>query len=125
MRRLNLDYIASATNGEIIARAAGNAYDGVNMVEIDNRRIGDDCLFFCLIGARVDAHQFLPSVREKGCHNVVVSDRDWAVKIAEYGDMNVILVEDTMVALGDLAERYMDDWKDVKRVAITGSACVR
>ena len=122
MRRLNLDYIASATNGEIIARAAGNAYDGITMVEIDNRRIGDDCLFFCLIGARVDAHQFLPSVREKGCHNVVVSDRDWADKIAEYGDMNVILVKDTTVALGDLAERYMDDWKNVKRVAITGSA---
>ncbi len=121
MRKINLDYIAEATGGEIFARSAGGEYDGVTMVEIDNRRIGDDCLFFCIIGARVDAHEFLPSVREHGCHNVVVSDRAWAGKIAEYGDMNVILVDDTMIALGDLAERYMDDWKDVKRVAITGS----
>lgn len=121
MKKINLDYIAKAVSGEIYARADGNAYDGVTMVEIDNRRIGDDCLFFCLIGARVDAHRFLPDVRDKGCHNVVVSDSDWAAKIAEYGDMNVILVADTTIALGDLAEQYMDDWKDVKRVAITGS----
>ena len=120
MRKLDVNYIVEGTKGKLYAKAADDAYQTVSMVEVDNRRIGDDCLFFCLIGARVDAHRFLPDVRERGCHNVVVSDESWAAKMAEFGDMNVILVDDTLVALGDLATKYMDDW-DVKRVAITGS----
>lgn len=120
MRQLDLNYIVNGTHGKLYAKAKDDAYGNVAMVEIDNRRIGDDCLFFCLIGAKVDAHRFLYDVRERGCHNVVVSDEEWAQKMADCGDMNVILVPDTMIALGDLAEKYMDDW-DVKRVAITGS----
>lgn len=121
MRRINLDYIVEGTKGKLYATAGGR-WDSVTSVEIDNRRMQDECLFFCLVGARVDAHTFLENIRERGCHNVVVSDESWAKKMADHGDMNVILVEDTMVALGDLAEKYMDDWKGLKRVAVTGSA---
>lgn len=122
MRRLSIDYVVDGTKGELFARACENKYASVASVEIDNRRIQDDCLFFCIVGAKVDAHTFLMDVRERGCHNVVVSDREWAEKMAACGDMNVILVKDTVVALDNLTEKYMDDWKVLKRVAITGSA---
>ncbi|MBQ0018697.1 MAG: UDP-N-acetylmuramoyl-tripeptide--D-alanyl-D-alanine ligase [Clostridiales bacterium] len=122
MRKINLEYIVEGTGGKLYAKAADGAYDCVSSVEIDNRRIKDECLFFCIIGARVDAHTLLPDVREKGCHNVVVSNEEWAEKIAAYGDMNVILVEDTIIAMDNLATKYMDEWTDLKRVAITGSA---
>ncbi len=122
MRKLDLNYILEGTGGKLYARAAGDEYSSVTSVEIDNRRIREDGLFFALVGERVDAHTFLPDVREKGCHNVVVMEEEWAQKMAEYGDMNVILVEDTIIALDDLTIKYMDEWKDLKRVAITGSA---
>ncbi|MCQ2567322.1 MAG: UDP-N-acetylmuramoyl-tripeptide--D-alanyl-D-alanine ligase [Mogibacterium sp.] len=122
MRRLDLNYILEGTGGKLYAKAAEDKYNSVTSVEIDNRRIKADGLFFALVGERVDAHTFLPDVREKGCHNVVVMEEEWAQKMAEYGDMNVILVEDTIIALDDLTIKYMDEWEDLKRVAITGSA---
>lgn len=122
MRRINLDYIVEGTKGKLYARAKEGKFDSVSSVEIDNRRMKDECLFFCIVGAKVDAHTFLPDVRERGCHNVVVSDEKWAKKMADEGDMNVVLVEDTEIALDNLAEKYMDDWKDLKKVAISGSA---
>ena len=122
MRKLSIDYVVDGTKGKLFARACENKYASVASVEIDNRRIQDDCLFFCIVGAKVDAHTFLMDVRERGCHNVVVSNREWAEKMAACGDMNIVLVDDTVVALDNLTEKYMDDWKDLKRVAITGSA---
>ena len=104
------------------ARAANNDYSYVSSVAIDNRKIKDECLFFCIVGARVDAHNFLPDVREKGCHNIVVTDENWAKKMSEYGDMNIILVDDITVALDALTEKYLSDWTGLKKVAITGSA---
>ena len=122
MRKLTLDYIVKGTKGELFAKARNDEYASVSFVEIDNRRIQDECLFFCIVGARVDAHTFLMDVREKGCHNVVASNKEWAEKMASCGDMNVILVKDTVEALDNLAEKYMDDWQGLKKVAITGSA---
>lgn len=122
MRELSLDYIEKGTKGIIYARASNADYEGVSSVEIDNRRIKERCLFFCIVGARIDAHTLLENVRERGCHNIVVSNKKWAEKMASYGDMNIVLVEDTVVALDNLTEKYMADWKGLKKVAVTGSA---
>lgn len=121
MRTIDVNYIAAGTKGKVYALAQNNEYDGVTSVSIDSRKITDNCLFFALIGARSDAHKFLPDVREKGCHNIVISDSEWAAYMEEFGDMNIVLVEDTGKALMDLAERYMDDWPELRRVAVTGS----
>ena len=121
MKRISLDYIVKGTKGKLFAKAQNDEFASVSSVEIDNRRMKDECLFFCIVGARLDAHTLLPDVREKGCHNVVVSNEIWAKKISEYGDMNVILVDDTVEALGNLAEKYMSDWKGLHKLAITGS----
>lgn len=122
MKKLDLQYVIEGTKGELFAKADGSSFDYVSSVEIDNRRMQAGCLFFCIVGAKLDAHTLLPDVRERGCHNVVVSNREWAEKISSYGDMNVILVPDTVVALGDLAEKYFYDWKNLHKVAISGSA---
>lgn len=121
MRTLSLDYVVQATEGVLYAEDRNGGSRNISSAAIDSRAVGDDCLFFCIIGARRDAHDFLPDVREKGCHNVVVSNREWADKMKVLGDMNVILVEDTTMALVKLGTKYMDDWKGLKRVAITGS----
>lgn len=122
MKRTDIEYILQASGGRMYARAANNDYSYISSVAIDNRKIKDECLFFCIVGARVDAHNFLPDVREKGCHNIVVTDENWAKKMSEYGDMNIILVDDITVALDALTEKYLSDWTGLKKVAITGSA---
>ena len=120
MKLCDLEYIIKGTKGKLYAEAEGS-YRQIRTVSIDSRKIEEDCLFFCTIGARSDAHNYLPDVREKGCHNVVVSDLDWANKMRACRDMNVILVDDTVQALMNLATMYMDDWKGLKKVGITGS----
>lgn len=121
MRLLDVEYIANGAKGELYARACGETCDTCDNVVIDSRQAKEGSLFFCIIGARTDAHNYLEAVREQGCRSVVVSDREWADKIAAHGDMNVILVPDTTRALMDLATKYMDDWKDLKKIAVTGS----
>ncbi len=121
MKRTSLNYIAEAIGAEIYARAKTDEYEYVQSVSIDSRTIPENCLFFCIIGERVDAHKFLPDVCEKGCHNVIVSNREWAGKIAQREDVNVLLVPDTRLALMALGERYLDDWKGLRKVGVTGS----
>lgn len=121
MKRTTIDYLIEGTGGSLYAAAADGAYSSVDHVSIDSRCIEGDCLFFCIIGARVDAHAFLEEVRERGCHNVVVSDVSYAEKMKEHGDMNVILVSDTTRALMNLAEKYLDDWPGLIKVGVTGS----
>ncbi|MCF0140914.1 MAG: UDP-N-acetylmuramoyl-tripeptide--D-alanyl-D-alanine ligase [Mogibacterium sp.] len=121
MRNTSLDYLVEATGGILYAQDRTKQHDSVRGVVIDSRAAEEGVLFFCIIGERVDAHTFLPDVREKGCHNVVVSNLEWADKMMALGDMNVILVEDTTMALVKLGTRYMDDWSGLRRVAITGS----
>ncbi|MBQ0004727.1 MAG: UDP-N-acetylmuramoyl-tripeptide--D-alanyl-D-alanine ligase [Clostridiales bacterium] len=121
MRHITLDYIVEGTKGTLYATDRNGRIDDVTGAAIDSRAAGEGSLFFCIIGARRDAHDFLPDVREQGCHNVVVSDRAWADKMKALGDMNVILVEDTTMALVNLGTKYMDDWEGLTRVAITGS----
>ncbi|MBR0373238.1 MAG: UDP-N-acetylmuramoyl-tripeptide--D-alanyl-D-alanine ligase [Mogibacterium sp.] len=121
MKKTSLEYIVRGTKGTLYAEAAGEAYRAVSAVSIDSRTVPEDCLFFCIIGERVDAHTFLNDVREKGCHNVVVSDPAWAERMRQAGDMNVVLVPDTTRAMMDLAEQYMNDWPELIKVAVTGS----
>lgn len=121
MRPVTIDYIAAGTEGRIWARAEGGKYETVDNVAIDNRNVRENGLFFAIIGERVDAHRFLPDVVERGCHTVVVSDREWADKMKEAGDVNVILVDDTTRAIMRLAKKYMEDWPELRRVAVTGS----
>jgi len=122
VKRTGIDYIAEGTGGVIAGRAAGDKYVSVTSVAIDSRKIEEETLFFAIIGARSDGHTFLPDVRESGCHNVVVSDKAWAERMAGYGDMNVILVDDTVSALDALTQKYLEDWQSLGKVAVTGSA---
>jgi len=121
MKPLSIDYIAEGTEGKLLSRAEGGKYDFADNVAIDSRDAAENGLFFAIIGARTDAHVYLNDVVSRGCHTVVVSDEDWAEKMVARGDVNTILVDDTTKAIMRLARRYMDDWPELRRVAVTGS----
>ena len=77
----------------------------------DTRNIQQGQLFIALKGAR-DGHEFIPSALEKGAAAVLCTHCD--------GDYPAIVVEDTRIALGDIA-RGERERIGMKVVGITGS----
>ena len=119
MKKTGIKYILESMHGSKLISNAGS--DEVTSVAIDSRQVKAGTLFFAVIGERNDGHDFLPMVRESGCYAAVVSNLEWGNKIAESGDMTVILVDNTRDALMQLAKRYVADWTDLIKVAVTGS----
>lgn len=104
---------------EIIAATNGKLLSGDEDLEIvgfsqDSRKVSDGMMYIPLIGERFDGHDFIGSAFENGA-SAIISDR-----IIERNDKTVIKVEDTLIALQDMA-RYLRKNRHVKVVGITGS----
>ena len=70
MKKISVDYILDAIPESKLLSDAGSAE--VTSVAIDSRQVKECSLFFAVIGEKNDGHDFLPSVRENGCHAVIV-----------------------------------------------------
>ncbi|ASS37866.1 UDP-N-acetylmuramoyl-tripeptide--D-alanyl-D-alanine ligase [Mogibacterium pumilum] len=119
MKKTGINYILESMHGAKLISDAGSK--DITSVAIDSRQVAEGSLFFAVIGDRNDGHDFLPDVRESGCLAAVVSNPDWANRITKAGDMTVILVDNTRDALMQLAKRYVADWTELIKVAVTGS----
>ncbi len=106
--------IAEITNGDVIANHS-NA--DVKSLIIDSRKpfISRDALFFAIAGEHHDSHDFLEEQFAKGVRNFVVQ------KPIQLGaEANIILVENTIVALQQIAAKHRANF-DLPVIAITGS----
>lgn len=119
MKKTGINYILESIHGAKLISDAGSK--DITSVDIDSRQVTEGSLFFAVIGERNDGHDFLPALRESGCLAAVVSNPDWANRIAKEGDMTVILVDNTRDALMQLAKQYVADWTELIKVAVTGS----
>ncbi|MGA2915056.1 MAG: UDP-N-acetylmuramoyl-tripeptide--D-alanyl-D-alanine ligase [Sedimentisphaerales bacterium] len=88
----------------------------VKSVSIDSRAIKKSGVFFAVKGANHDGHDFVSQAFENGAACAVVQR-----KIDIAADKSVLLVDDTIKALGDLA-RFIRGNSACKVIAITGSA---
>lgn len=91
----------------------------VTGVSTDTRTIKPGDAFFALIGGNFDGNQFAEKAIDQGAALVVVSREDVAKICAERAP--VILVEDTLRALWNVAAEYRKGF-DIPVVAVTGSA---
>ena len=82
-------------------------------VSIDSRKTEHGDLFVALVGERLDAHNYLYQVSDKAC-GLVVSQPDKQLPLAQW------VVEDTTVALGQLAQMQREQLTGTL-VAIIGS----
>jgi UDP-N-acetylmuramoyl-tripeptide--D-alanyl-D-alanine ligase len=89
---------------------------------IDSRAIKPGELFIAIPGERMDGHQFVAEVLEKGaCAALVVHKRlPFASSLGAYAD-RLLFVTDTMGALQQLAARVVAEWGRPV-VGVTGSA---
>jgi len=85
---------------------------------IDSRTVGPGQLFFAVKGERLDGHDFVQQALEKGASAAVVR-KD---QLSRYpGQMRLLAVEDTLVALQTVATAVRKLWGK-PLIAVTGSA---
>lgn len=118
MWSVSLGQVARATGGELV----GPGRLMVSSVGTDSREEPVKDLFFALRGERYDGHSFLGKAVTAGAKAAVVERRD--PKLAgfrrRYNGFPLVMVDNTLGALGDLAGWFRDRL-DVLAVAITGS----
>jgi UDP-N-acetylmuramoyl-tripeptide--D-alanyl-D-alanine ligase len=117
--KLDLRQIAHWCSAELEgAGADGRTATGYS---IDSRTIEPGELFFAVKGQRFDGHDFAGTAIAKGAIAVVVSREKLETALAAAGDHPLLVVEDTLKALQQLAAAVRRHWG--KRViGITGSA---
>ena len=110
------------TLGEIAdilnVRLEGRGEIPVKEVSVDSRTLEKDMLFFAIRGERFDGHDFVEEAFAKGACGVVVA-RAWATA-RDRGHDGVLVVEDPLRALQDVAARYRREL-GFPVIAVTGS----
>ncbi len=105
---------------EDIARLCSGTLHGLGTASVtsvctDSREAEAGSLFIAIVGEKVDGHKFLPSVIEAGAVCALCDHIPEGI-----GDFPVILVEDTVKALGRLGHEYSKTCR-AKRIGVTGS----
>lgn len=91
-----------------------NLFLKCSSVSTDTRKIEIDSLFVALKGANFDANTFAKEAIEKGASYVIIDNPDY------YIDSRTILVEDSLIALQELA-KFHRNYLKVPIIALTGS----
>ena len=108
MGAITLEQAAAWCGGQVSPKYKDVTFLGAGN---DTRKLAPGQLFIALQGVR-DGHEFIPAALEKGAAAVLCTHCD--------GDYPAIVVEDTRIALGDIA-RHERQRLGVKVVGITGS----
>lgn len=111
------DFVAAVTHGSI-ARGANRTHRGITT---DSRAVVSGGIFVALRGEQLDGHKFVDSAANKGATLMVVQKDH---EHTNAGSADVVEVDDTLAAWGDLARARVAEWKDRggKIIAVTGSA---
>lgn len=113
MKNLTLKNIAAACGGRLVG-AEGRGEREIRFVTTDSRQAGEDCLFAAIAGTRVDGHDYISEVLEKGALCVL------AERLPECCEGPAVLVESVPTALQGLAEFYRSGF-DIPVIGVTGS----
>lgn len=108
MAQITLQQAALWCGGCVAEKYKNVVFDGAHF---DSRKLQKGQLFVALVAAR-DGHDFIPSALEKGAAAVLCS--------RTAGDYPAIVVEDTRVALGQIAAGYLKQMGG-RIIGVTGS----
>jgi UDP-N-acetylmuramoyl-tripeptide--D-alanyl-D-alanine ligase len=112
--------VAAATGGDLV-RLATARRPAVGFVT-DSRAVQEGSGFVAIRGATLDGHAFIGDVITRGA-SLVVARR--GTPLPENADVDVVLVDDTLVAWGAIARAHLHRWRrqssHTATVAITGS----
>jgi UDP-N-acetylmuramoyl-tripeptide--D-alanyl-D-alanine ligase len=112
--RASLSELMPALSGATLAGAPLNGAATFDGVSTDSRQVQAGALFVALRGASFDAHDFLAQVEQAGVAAVV------AEQLPAGWTLPAILVPDTLVALGQIANAWRRRF-DIGVIGVTGS----
>lgn len=111
---LKISEILKATKGEI----SGNFLDfSITGISIDSRNIKKGELFIAIKGNNFDGHDFIKEAIDKGASAIIFDNPS---KIEYLSDISFIKVNDTKIALGEIAKYYRSLF-NCRTIAVTGS----
>jgi UDP-N-acetylmuramoyl-tripeptide--D-alanyl-D-alanine ligase len=122
---------AAATGGKILSvRAPQRGGEVVARgITSDSRAVSPGCAFVALRGERYDGHDYVDAAIQAGAALVVVERGRIVRPVRSFSaspPLDIVEVDDTLVAWGDLARAHVRAWrrgrKDASVFAITGSA---
>ena len=112
MKKLYINEILYAVNGELLSGFDGTLIDSVS---INSREIKNGALFVPIKGENVDGHKFIEEAFAAGAVATLTSEHN-----STESDKIYIKVKDTKIALQQLAAYYRRKFK-IPVVGITGS----
>ncbi len=113
---LNLDEITGVLNSLLIQNLLDSGPP--TGISIDSRNLKPRQIFIAIRGENFDGHDFVQSALEKGALLCVV-ERDWFYS-NRYFEYPLIVVENTLQALGDIANLYRRKF-EIPIIAVGGS----
>ncbi|GAA6170477.1 UDP-N-acetylmuramoyl-tripeptide--D-alanyl-D-alanine ligase [Colwellia sp. KU-HH00111] len=124
MINLTLTTLATACNGQLVCQQALKAISVENLVtdsralKAKEEQVPGHLAFLALKGPNFDGHRFAKQVVAQGCQVLIV---DHLIADLEQANVAQIVVEDTRIALGQIAA-YVKQQVAPKTVGITGSS---
>ena len=116
MEALSVHEIVSGSHG--ILEEGYEAYKPIAAISIDSREIKSGDLFIPIVGERLDGHDFIKDSLDKGAVGALLNkEKDI---LPGYSDRLFIRVNDTRVALGNIASAYKRKFK-INTLGVTGS----
>ncbi len=111
---LSIQEILDVCEGKLLS---GNPNNEINRVDIDSRDVylPEQTLFIPLKGNKTDGHAFIPELYSQGCRSFLTEKT-----IDLPSDANLILVENSLESLQQLAAHHRDKF-DIPVIGITGS----
>ncbi len=119
---------------ELVSAVKGRIVDGCNAdchfecVATDSRNVCPQTLFVPLMGEFQNGHKYIPSAIEKGASVVFIMNDEYSQNVSVYkelvqknSDVLFVLVENTLYALQNAAERYVEKFPSLTKICITGS----
>jgi UDP-N-acetylmuramoyl-tripeptide--D-alanyl-D-alanine ligase len=99
-----------------------------SFVCLDSRKAAEGCLFAALKGEKTDGHLFIEAALKAGASAVIAenafvsSNREEISLLAEKYSASILVCENTSAALQAAAALYLDEFKGLKRIGITGTS---
>jgi UDP-N-acetylmuramoyl-tripeptide--D-alanyl-D-alanine ligase len=120
MQGMSLPEIAEAVSGELRAENDQlNLFDSPRNVSIDSRTIKNKELFIAIVGERFDGHDYVSAAFASGAMGAIVN-KHWIDEKEDLPRSPLIVVEDTLLALQELAKYYRSKFP-IPLIAVTGS----
>lgn len=117
MKKYCMREISEAVGG---IHVSGDGRSLVSRVCHDSRKVIAGDLFFPIKGENYDGHDFIPAAVARGCRSIIVDKHYGGMDSLISAKIEAIAVEDTIIALGNLARYYLKEI-GATIVAVTGS----